>query len=52
MAKNKSVAKEKKQFKSPNAYVIIFMVMLFVAALSWIIPGGAYELDQIGRAHV
>ena len=50
MAKNKSVAKEKKQFKSPNAYVIIFMVMLFVAALSWIIPGGAYELDQSGRA--
>lgn len=43
-------SKEKKEFKSPNAYVIIFMVMLFVAVLSWIIPGGAYDLDESGRA--
>lgn len=41
---------KKKAFKSPNAYVIIFMVMVFVSILSWIIPGGAYELDESGRA--
>lgn len=50
MARNKSGTKEKKQFKSPNAYVIIFMVILFAAVLSWLIPGGAYELDASGRA--
>lgn len=50
MVKKNALKKETKQFRSPNAYVIIFMVMLFVAALSWVIPGGAYEADQSGRA--
>lgn len=42
--------KEKKKFKSPNTYVIIFGVLLIVAILTWFIPGGKYELDEAGRA--
>ncbi|MGO2082985.1 YfcC family protein [Vagococcus sp.] len=42
--------KEKKKFKSPNTYVIIFIVLLIVAILTWFIPGGKYELDASGRA--
>lgn len=41
---------QKKQFKSPNAYVIIFFIMALVAVLTWFIPGGQYELNDAGRA--
>ncbi len=41
---------KKKQFKSPNAYVIIFMIMVFVAILTWFVPGGTYELDEAGHS--
>ncbi|PZO96592.1 MAG: YfcC family protein [Streptococcus pyogenes] len=41
---------EKKKLKSPNTYVIIFFVLLFVALLTWIIPGGKYTYDQSGKA--
>lgn len=44
------VAIEQKQFKSPNAYVIIFFIMAAVAVLTWFIPGGQYNLDEAGRA--
>lgn len=50
--KKKSEAGEikKKQFKSPNAYVIIFGIIVAVAVLTWIIPGGQYQLDANGNA--
>ncbi|MDO5672548.1 MAG: hypothetical protein Q4G30_06800 [Actinomycetaceae bacterium] len=48
--KEDSSKKEKKQLKSPNAYVIIFFIILAVAILTWIIPGGQYDLDENGRA--
>lgn len=41
---------EKKQFKSPNAYVIIFCIIVAVAILTWFIPGGQYQLDSSGNA--
>lgn len=41
MAKNKN--KKKKKFEMPNSYVIIMMVTVFVAILSWVLPGGAYN---------
>lgn len=34
---------KKKKLKMPNSYVIIVGVIIFVAILSWILPGGAYE---------
>ena len=51
--KKKSVANgtlENRQFKSPNAYVIIFFIMALVAVLTWFVPGGQYELNEAGRA--
>lgn len=42
--------KPKKAFKMPNTYVILFSVIAFIAVLTWIIPGGAYELDADGNA--
>ncbi|MFD1175414.1 YfcC family protein [Paenibacillus puldeungensis] len=41
---------QERQFKSPNAYVIIFFILVLVAVLTWIVPGGQYQLDKAGRA--
>ena len=35
--------KKKKKFEMPNSFVIIMLVTIFVAILSWILPGGAYD---------
>lgn len=35
--------KKKRQLKTPNSYVIIMGIIVLVAILSWILPGGAYE---------
>lgn len=32
-----------KQFKFPSAYTILFFIIIFVAALTWIIPAGTYH---------
>lgn len=40
---------EKKEKKAPNTYVIIFFAMILVAVLSWIIPGGSYQVNEEGR---
>lgn len=40
----------KKKFKMPNTYVILFAVIAFIAVLSWVVPGGAYDLDDAGSA--
>ena len=49
---NTQQAEEKKprKLKSPNTYVILFLVTLGVAVLSWLIPGGAYDLNEAGQA--
>lgn len=41
---------KKKKIKMPNTYVIIFLALALVAVLTWIIPGGMYELDADGNA--
>ena len=35
--------KKKRGLKMPNSYVIIMAIIVLVAILSWIIPGGAYD---------
>ena len=40
---------EKKKFKSPNTYVIIFFILILVAILTWFIPGGKYEINGAGQ---
>ena len=34
---------EKKKFKMPSSYVIIMAIVILVAILSWVLPGGAYD---------
>lgn len=34
---------EKKKFKMPSSYVIIMGIVILVAVLSWVLPGGAYD---------
>ena len=33
----------KKKFKIPSSYAIIMAIVILVAILSWVLPGGAYE---------
>ena len=33
----------KKKFKMPSSYVIIMAIVILVAILSWVLPGGAYD---------
>lgn len=33
----------KKKWKIPSSYVIIMAIVVLVAILSWVLPGGAYE---------
>jgi uncharacterized ion transporter superfamily protein YfcC len=41
-------AEPKKGFSLPSAYTILFILIVIVAALTWIIPAGAYEVDEDG----
>ena len=34
------------RFKFPTAYTILFFLIIFMAALTWIIPAGQYEMVQ------
>ena len=48
-----SVSEEKKSKKRksmPNTYVILFFIIVFIAVLTWFVPGGAYKLDKSGHA--
>jgi uncharacterized ion transporter superfamily protein YfcC len=38
-----SEAKKKFRLKVPNTYLLIFSLLVIIAALTWIIPGGKYE---------
>ena len=42
--------KENKKFQVPQILVLITVLILVFSALSYIIPGGVYELDADGRA--
>ncbi len=45
--------KEKKfKFKVPNTYLLIFSLLVVIAALTWIIPGGQYEKTIVNGREV
>lgn len=37
--------KQKKKFQLPDAYVILFVILLLAAILTYIIPAGSYERE-------
>lgn len=41
---------KKKKFKVPHILVLVFLIALVFSALSYIVPGGEYALDENGRA--
>jgi uncharacterized ion transporter superfamily protein YfcC len=38
-----------RRFALPSAYTILFILIVIVAAATWIIPAGAYQLDADGQ---
>lgn len=40
------------RFKVPNTYLLIFSLLVLIAALTWIIPGGQYERTVINGREV
>ena len=40
---------EKKGFKMPTSFTILFLITVVIAILTWIIPAGAYDLDEAGN---
>ncbi len=41
-------AESKHGFTLPSAYTILFALIVLMALATWIIPAGAYELDEEG----
>ncbi len=41
-------AEHKPRFTLPSAYTILFALIVLMALATWLIPAGAYELDQEG----
>lgn len=35
------------RLKVPNTYLLIFLLLVFIAALTWVIPGGEYERQEV-----
>ncbi|MDW8719184.1 YfcC family protein [Streptococcus suis] len=41
--------KVKKGFKLPSSYTILMLIIAFMAVMTWIIPAGQYQVDEVGR---
>lgn len=44
--------KKKFRLKVPNTYLLIFSLLIFIAALTWFIPGGKYDRQLINGREV
>ena len=40
---------EKKGFKMPSSYTVLYILIIILAILTWIIPAGEYEKNQAGQ---
>lgn len=47
MQKQKPVTLEKKKFKMPDTWIVVFAMVAIVAVLSWVVPAGSYEYHQV-----
>ncbi len=45
-------SKKKFKFKVPNTYLLIFSILILIAVLTWIIPGGEYERTTVNGREV
>lgn len=46
------MAEEKKKFQVPHVYTIIFALMVVFAALTWLVPSGAFERTEVAGREV
>ncbi|MCI8510797.1 MAG: YfcC family protein [Lachnospiraceae bacterium] len=42
---------KKKKFQIPTTCALLFMMMIVCAVLTWIIPAGAYDMEQVGNTN-
>ncbi|HEX7357671.1 MAG TPA: YfcC family protein, partial [Ignavibacteriaceae bacterium] len=47
-----SEAKRKFKFRVPNTYLLIFSLLVIIAAMTWLIPGGQYERAVVNGREV
>lgn len=43
---------KKFKFKVPNTYLLIFSLLVLIAAMTWVIPGGTYERTSVNGREV
>jgi uncharacterized ion transporter superfamily protein YfcC len=44
--------KKKFRFRVPNTYLLIFSLLIFIAVLTWVIPGGNYQRSLVNGKEV
>lgn len=49
---SKKTKKYHLNLKVPNTYILIFSLLVFIAILTWIIPGGKYEREVVNGREV
>ena len=47
MRKDKTATLEKKRFKLPDTWIVVFIMVVIVAILSWIVPAGSYDYHEV-----
>ena len=45
------MSNNKKKFEIPTTCALLFMLLLFCAVLTWIIPAGAYDTEKVGNTN-
>jgi hypothetical protein len=40
--------KTKKKFSFPSAFTILFLLLILIAAATWLVPAGSYDYDEEG----
>jgi uncharacterized ion transporter superfamily protein YfcC len=46
---SQETTKQKKQFTFPTAFTILFLLLILIAAATWIIPAGSYDYTEDGE---
>lgn len=42
------IKKAKQKLRSPSAFTILFVVIIVMAALTWVVPSGLYKINEDG----
>ena len=42
------IKKAKQKLRSPSAFTILFVVIIIMAALTWVVPSGLYKTNEDG----